>query len=208
MKTSTSLIGALSLSGNSRKTAAVSSVPPEDARDFLPVWRRAATAFALLAAATLLCAQEPRISPHVKAEIELKGQSITINYGSPRIRGRQIMGKLVPYGQVWRTGADEATSLKTTAELEIGGIKVPAGSYTIYTLPSEGAWKLIINKQTGQWGTEYDQSQDLARVDLSKTSLPNPLEEFTIQFQKTSADAATLVLEWETTRLSVPVRVR
>jgi len=75
-------------------------------------------------------------------------------------------------------------------------------------LPSEGTWKLIINKQTGQWGTEYDESQDLARIDLGKTTLPNPLEEFSIKFQKTSPDAATLLLEWETTKLSVPVRAR
>jgi len=165
-------------------------------------------ALIFLGSSALLCAQESRISPHLKAEVELKGQSIAINYGSPRIRGRQIMGKLVPYGQVWRTGADEATSLKTAVDLDIGGTKVSAGSYTIYTLPSEGTWKLIINKQTGQWGTEYDESQDLARIDLTKTALPNPLEEFTIKFQKTSPDAATLVLEWETTKLSVPVRAR
>jgi len=162
----------------------------------------------VLAASAVLSAQEPRLSPHVKAEVVLKGQPITINYGSPRIRGRQIMGKLVPYGQVWRTGADEATSLKTAVDLEIGGTKVPAGSYTIYSLPSEGKWKLIINKQTGQWGTEYDESQDLARIDLTKTALPKPLEQFTIEFQKTSPEDATLVLEWETTKLSVPVRAR
>jgi hypothetical protein len=162
----------------------------------------------LLASSALVSSQEARLSPHLKTEIELKGGVITINYGSPRVRGRQIMGQLVPYGQVWRTGADEATALKTTADLEIGGTKVPAGSYTIYSLPSAGAWKLIINKQTGQWGTEYDQSQDLARIDLTKAALPNPLEEFTIKFQKTAPDSATLVLEWETTKLSVPVRVR
>jgi DUF2911 family protein len=174
----------------------------------MKISNRPISALILLASGALLCAQEPRISPHVKAEVQLKGQSIVINYGSPRIRGRQIMGKLVPYGQVWRTGADEATSLKTALDLDIGGTKVPAGSYTIYTLPSEGTWKLIINKQTGQWGTEYDQSQDLARIDLSKTALANPLEQFTIEFQKTTSDATTLVLEWETTKLSVPVRTR
>jgi DUF2911 family protein len=161
-----------------------------------------------LASSTLLCAQEPRISPHLKAEVTLNGHAITIDYGSPRIRGRKIMGQLVPYGQVWRTGADEATSLKTTMDLDIGGTKVPAGSYTLYTLPSEGAWKLIVNKQTGQWGTEYDQSQDLARIDLTKAALPSPLEAFTIGFEKTGSGGTTLVLEWETTKLSVPVRVR
>ena len=104
------------------------------------------------------------------------------------------MGKLVPYGQVWRTGADDATSFKTPIDLDIGGIMVPAGSYTIYTLPAEGTWKLIINKQTGQWGTEYNQAQDLARIDLIKTPLPKPMEEFTIEFEKKSPDAAIFSL--------------
>jgi hypothetical protein len=161
-----------------------------------------------LASSALLCAQEARISPHEKAEVELKGHSITISYGSPRIRGRKIMGQLVPYGQVWRTGADEATSLKTTADLDIGGTHVPAGSYTLYTLPSDGTWKLIINKQTGQWGTEYDESQDFARIDLAKSALAKPQEEFTMKFEKSSPDSATLVLEWETTKLTVPVRIK
>ena len=118
------------------------------------------------------------------------------------------MGSLVPYGEVWRTGANEATALTTGVDLEIGGTLVPAGSYTIYSLPSEGTWKLIINKQTGQWGTDYDQAQDLARIDLLKSTLPSPREQFTIEFVKKSADAADLVLEWEKTKLSVPVRAK
>jgi hypothetical protein len=154
--------------------------------------------------ATLLFAQ--KISPAAKAEVELAGKPVIIDYSRPSIRGRKIMGGLVPYGQVWRTGADDATSLKTSVDLEIGGVKIPAGKYTLYSLPSEGAWKLIINKQTGQWGTEYDQSQDLARVDLKKTSLASPLEQFTIEFVKKGADSADLILEWENTKLSVPVR--
>ena len=85
---------------------------------------------------------------------------------SPSMRGRKIMGGLVPYDKVWRTGANAATTLKTTAALDFGGTLVPAGTYTLYTLPGEKGWKLIINKQTGQWGTQYDQAQDLARVDL------------------------------------------
>jgi hypothetical protein len=132
---------------------------------------------------------------------------VTIDYSRPYMRGRKIMGGLVPYGRVWRTGADDATSLKTAVDLEIGGVKVPAGSYTIYTLPSETTWKLIINKQTGQWGTEYDETQDLARIDLVKSALASPLEQFTIEFVKKGPDSADLILEWETTKLSVPVRV-
>jgi hypothetical protein len=159
-----------------------------------------------MAVAGISFAQEAKVSPAAKVQVELKGGSVTIDYSRPFMHGRKIMGGLVPYGRWWRTGADDATSLKTTVDLEIGGAKVPAGNYTLYTLPSEGTWKLIINKQTGQWGTEYDQAQDLARVDLVKTALSSPLEQFTIEFVKKGADKADLILEWETTKLSVPVR--
>jgi len=86
------------------------------------------------------------------------------HYNSPSIRGRKIFGGLVPYDKVWRTGANPATSLKTEVNLKIGTATVPAGNYTLYTLPSTGDWKLIINKQTGQWGTKYDQSQGFWRA--------------------------------------------
>lgn len=138
----------------------------------------------------------------------LKGQKITIAYSRPSMRGRKIMGGLVPYGHWWRTGANEATTLTTGTDLDIGGAKVPAGKYTLYTLPSEGTWKLIINKQTGQWGTEYDESQDLARVDMQKSKLSEPVEQFTISFDQKGPDAANLVLEWETTRVWVPVKAK
>jgi hypothetical protein len=161
-----------------------------------------------VAAASVLTAQETKVSPAATAEIKLKNKPVTIAYSRPYKKGRKIMGGLVPYGRVWRTGADDATSLKTAVDLEIGGTTVPAGSYTLYTLPSETTWKLIINKQTGQWGTEYDQSQDLARVNLTKSSLPSPIEQFTIEFVKLSGDSADLILEWETTKLSVPVRAK
>jgi hypothetical protein len=147
-------------------------------------------------------------SPRGTADITLKGKKISISYGRPSMHGRKIMGELVPYGRVWRTGANEATSLSSQADLNIGGTNVPAGDYTLYTLPSEGGWKLIINKQTGQWGTEYNEGQDLARVDMQKSSLQQPVEQFTISWKKKSDDSADLVLEWETTRLSVPVKVR
>ncbi|HET6934050.1 MAG TPA: DUF2911 domain-containing protein [Candidatus Angelobacter sp.] len=147
-----------------------------------------------------------RPSPPAKAEVTLKGKQITIDYSRPSMRGRKIMGELVPYGKVWRTGANEATTLTTPIALNIGGTSVPAGKYTLWTLPSESGWKLIINKQTGQWGTEYDEKQDLARVDMQKSSLQQPVEQFTISFDKKSDDAADLVLEWETTRVSVPVK--
>lgn len=148
------------------------------------------------------------VSPPGSADVTLKGQQITITYGRPSMRGRKIMGELVPYGKVWRTGANEATTLTTPVDLDIGGTNVPAGKYTLWTLPSEGTWKLIINKQTGQWGTEYSEDQDLARVDMQKSQTSAPVEQFTMSWKKTGDDRADLVLEWENTRVWVPVRAK
>jgi Protein of unknown function (DUF2911) len=163
---------------------------------------------------TALAIQQPpqdkskRPSPPGTAEVVLNGKKITIDYSRPSMKGRKIMGDLVPYGKVWRTGANEATTLTTEADLNIGGTNVPAGKYTLYTLPSEDTWKLIINKQTGQWGTVYDEAQDLARVDMQKSQTQQPVEQFTISFDKKSDTSANLVMEWENTRLTVPVKAR
>lgn len=147
-------------------------------------------------------------SPPGTAEITLRGKKVTIEYSRPSMRGRKIMGGLVPYGEVWRTGANAATTLTTETDLNIGGANVPTGKYTLYTLPSEGAWKLIINKETGQWGTVYHEAQDLARVDMEKSQSSQPVEQFTISFEQKGGDSASLVLEWENTRVSVPVKAK
>src|SRR5262245_62040172 len=166
----------------------------------------------LLAVASLALAQQPpddkskRPSPPGTAEVTLRGKKITIDYSRPSLKGRKVGQELAPYGQVWRTGANEATALTTEVDLNIGGTKVPAGKYTLWTLPSEGTWKLIINKQTGQWGTRYDESQDLARVDMKKSQLPQTVEQFTISFDKKGENLADLNLDWENTRVSVPVK--
>lgn len=134
------------------------------------------------------------------------GKKVTIDYSRPFAKGRKIVGGLVPYDQVWRTGANEATSLKTDVDLDIGGTTVPAGSYTLFSLPGQSSWKLIVNKQTGQWGTNYDQGQDLVRIDMTVSSLPQSVEQFTISLDKTGADSAKLNLDWEKTRASVDVK--
>lgn len=168
-----------------------------------------AAAFLLIAPLALtLSAQQPLPSPPGQASAKIGAATITIDYSRPSIRGRKIMGGLVPYDKVWRTGANAATTLKTDAALDLGGVVVPAGTYTIYSWPGEKAWKLIINKQTGQWGTQYDEKQDLARVDLKVESLPAPLELFTITLAAAGANAGTLTLEWETTKLSVPFKLK
>jgi Protein of unknown function (DUF2911) len=172
----------------------------------------AATVFIALVLSTAAPAQEDkskRPSPPGTAEVTLKGKKVTIDYSRPSARGRKVVGNLIPYDKVWRTGANEATTLKTEVALNIGGVKVPAGTYTIYTLASETApWKLIINKQTGQWGTKYDQSQDLTRITAQKQALPQLVEQFTISFEPASGDATTLQLDWENTRVSVPIKAQ
>jgi len=111
-------------------------------------------------------------------------------------------------GRVWRTGADAATTLTTSKDLVIGGTTVPAGKVTLYTLPGEDQWKLILNKQTGQWGTEYDQSKDLARVDLTKKTLSAPVDQLTIALEPGAGNEGMLKISWETTELSVPFTVK
>ena len=163
---------------------------------------RTALLAAALAPLTLMSvAQKPIASPAATAETTLAGKTVTIKYNSPAMRGRQIMGGLVPYGQVWRTGANPATTLVTATDLKIGTLDVPAGTYTIYSLPAAPGtpWQLIINKQTGQWGTEYHQEQDLGRTPLHFDKLAAPQESMSISFEKTTAHSTELHVKWETT---------
>lgn len=147
-----------------------------------------------------------RPSPPATATLDLgDGKSITIDYSSPRLKGRKLGVDLAPYGQVWRTGANEATTFVTTADVVVGGTLVPAGSYTLFTIPNKEKWVLIISKKTGEWGIPYPgQSEDLARVDMKVSKLPSSVENFTISLDKT-ARGGTLNLDWETTRASVPI---
>src|SRR6476646_8338528 len=149
-----------------------------------------------------------RPSPPGTADCTINGKKVTIDYSRPSLKGRKLGTDLAPYGKVWRTGANEATTLTTDIALDIGGAKVPAGTYTLYTLPSEGTWKLIINKQTGQSGTEYHQEQDLARVDMKKQEITVPVEQFTISLDQDSNNSADLILEWEKTRVFVTIRAQ
>ncbi len=150
--------------------------------------------------------QAPKSPPGTAEHTFADGKKITVAYSRPSMRGRKIMGELVPYGKVWRTGANAATTLTTDVDLMIGDLHVPAGKYTIYTLPAENDWKLIVNKETGQWGTKYNEAQDLGRVTMKKSSLSSPLEQFTISFEKTGATSAKMKFDWETTSVSVDVK--
>jgi hypothetical protein len=152
-------------------------------------------------------AQQQRPSPAGTAKATVDGATIQVDYSRPSVKGRKVMGGLVPYGQVWRTGANEATTLTTDKAIEIGGLAVPAGKYTLFTLPGETEWKLIVNKQTGQWGTAYDEKQDLGRVALKKAATPALVEQFTIGVDKADK-GGVLKMAWENTELTAPITVK
>lgn len=155
-------------------------------------------------------AEGSRPSPPANAQCELPGgKTISVKYSSPRMRGRKIFGGLVPYGQIWRTGANEATTFVTNENLvTVGATNIPAGSYTIFTIPDSDKWALIINKRTGEWGIPYKyESEELARVPMSVKRLSSPVENFTISFDHT-ATGCTMHISWENTEVSVPFNVR
>ena len=156
---------------------------------------------------TTLSAQQ-RKSPHESASIEVAGHKITITYGRPSMHGRKIMGGLVPDDKVWRTGADEATVLETDADLDINGLKVPRGTYALFTIPNDKSWTLIVNKTAKQWGAfDYKQTDDLGRTKMQVSKSGSPVEEFTITLTPAGSDGVTLKMEWENTVASVPVKV-
>jgi hypothetical protein len=172
----------------------------------------------LFAAATLTSAQmnmsqdkSKRPSPPASAECKFSdGKTIKMDYSSPRAKGRKIFGEesdkaLVPYGKIWRTGANDATTFVTDASVTVAGKAVPAGSYTIFSVPKADAWWLVISKKTGEWGTDYPgESEDLVRVPMSVSKTAAPVENFLIAFDQ-AGNKCTLRVEWENTRASVEI---
>ena len=148
-------------------------------------------------------------SPAASASCDLGGgKTIKTDYSSPRAKGRKIYGGLVPFGEVWRTGANEATTFVTSSDVVVAGKAVPAGSYTLFTVPNADKWTLIINKKTGEWGIPYKyESDELARVDMKVSKLPAPVENFTIAYDK-SGSGCTLRIDWESTRASVDITAK
>ena len=144
-------------------------------------------------------ASKPLASPPATALASLGDAKIGITYNSPSMRGRKIMGGVVPYGHVWRTGANPATTLTTSTDLHFGNLLVPAGTHTLYTFPGEDKWLLIVNKQTGQWGTEYDINQDLGRIPMTAKPMSSPQEVMSITFEHITPTSAELHIRWETT---------
>jgi hypothetical protein len=154
-----------------------------------------------------LLSAEGYTSPPADTSITIAGKKIHIAYYRPSMHGRKIMGGLVPYGQVWCTGANWATQIDTEADLDMGGLKMPKGSYSIWTLPTEKEWTLIINKQIGQFHLDYNARQDFGRVKMNLQTLNAPMETFTIKLSQDGANKGTLALLWEKTEASEPFTV-
>ena len=146
--------------------------------------------------------QRPILSPRDSVFLSLDTNVISVNYSRPSMRGRKIMGELVPWNKVWRTGANLATHLHTSFDMVLGGVPVPRGTYTLWTLPAPAGWKIILNKQTGQWGTNYDARQDLARFDARVETVAAPVDTFIIALQATGKTSGIMKLMWENTVVS------
>ena len=148
------------------------------------------------------------LSPKAETSATIAGKKLSIAYSAPSLRGRKFIGGLHQYGQVWRAGANSATAFHTDASLDIGGLAVPAGDYTLYVMHEEPAWKLVINKQTGQWGTVYSQDQDLGRVAMKMSKPAATIETFKITLSDKGGNHGELRLEWENSIAAVPITVK
>lgn len=146
------------------------------------------------------------LSPRDSLKVNAGGATVAVDYSRPAKRGRAIFGALVPYGQVWRTGANAATSFRTDKALDFGGLVVPAGSYTLWSVVTAEGWNLIVNTLTGEWGTEHKPEKDLVTIPLERETLASPVERFTISVEPT-ADGGVLHLDWDTTRASGAFKV-
>ncbi|MEO7366894.1 MAG: DUF2911 domain-containing protein [Gemmatimonadaceae bacterium] len=148
-----------------------------------------------------------QMSPPDTVRATIGAANVQIDYSRPLRRGREIFGKVVPYDQVWRTGANAATQLTTSADLMFGSTLVPAGKYTLWTLPTAAGAKLIVNKQTGQWGTDYDASKDFARIDMVQVMLATPVEQFVIGVVPQTR-GGLIRMQWDNREYSIPFRVK
>jgi hypothetical protein len=183
------------------------------AEAFKVMIRRRSVAFAipviLLAVAGVAVAQRGRYtSPPTSTSVEIAGKKITVDYYAPSAHGRKIMGALVPYGTVWCTGANYATKITTEAPLQIGDLNLPKGEYSIWTLPNEKEWLLIVNKETGQFHLNYNPSYDFGRTKMNLKMLPSPVETFRIDLRNDGGNKGTLALIWEKTEASIPFTVK
>ena len=152
--------------------------------------------------------QARRVSPHESTSGTVDGSDITITYGRPSMRGREIFGRLVPYGRVWCPGADEATTLDSTLPLRLGDLMVPAGPHTIWILPTPDTWTLVVSKESSGFHTNYNSSADLGRIEMLKRTVTDPVEQLTFAIVKNATGTGGAIsMTWETTEVSVPFTV-
>ncbi len=155
-------------------------------------------------------AKQPPLSPRDSVKASIGGAEVSVNYGRPSKRGREIFGGLndMKWGMVWRMGANEATAFTTSKALQFGAATVPAGSYTLWVkLEQSGKWELIVNRQTGQWGTAYDGNQDLVHIPMTVTALPAVVEKMEITL-KPATKGGELAVAWDKTRAAVNFSVK
>ena len=131
-----------------------------------------------------------------------------MDYGRPLARGRTLLGNVISYDRVWRTGANAATQFTTSAPITLAGLSLPAGTYTLWTVPHVSGVDLIVNRQTGQWGTEYSRAQDLGTAPMKSDSVDTPVEKFTISIEASDARHGTLAMAWGTFRWTAPIVVQ
>jgi hypothetical protein len=170
--------------------------------------RSLATAACCTLLATASLAQQPPASPPATANVTLNGQAVTIKYNSPRLKGRAVGSEVAPYGEVWRTGANPATTLVTAANLKIGTLDVPAGTYTLFTLPNKNQWLFIVSKKTGEWGIPYPEGDDLGRTPMTSKPAASSQEEMSISFENTKGSSTELHVKWGTTDQYVTVKAQ
>jgi hypothetical protein len=162
---------------------------------------------ALLAACAFAQETHRYTSPEASSSGTIGGKKITIDYYRPSMHGRKIFGELVPFGKVWATGANYATKITTEAPLLVGDLKLPKGSYSIWTIPGEKEWTLIVNKETGQFHLNYNANLDFGRTKMKLSTLPSPVETLHIGVRAEGGDKGVLFIDWETTEASVPLTV-
>jgi len=148
-----------------------------------------------------------QLSPRDTARASIGDVSIAIDYSRPLARGRVLLGNVIPYDRVWRTGANAATQFTTSAPVRVAGIQLAAGTYTLWTVPHQNGVDLIVNGQAGQWGTQYDRSRDLGTARMQSATLSTPVDQFTISVAARDAGRGTLTLEWGSFRWTAPIEV-
>ena len=150
-------------------------------------------------------ALKPRPSPLEMVTMKYEDTYVKITYGRPHKRGREIFGQLEPYGEVWRTGANEATEITVTGSIKMGTHAIKPGTYTLFTIPNKDHWTIILNSELGQWGAyNYNSKMDVVRFDVPVTSTEEVYEPFTIEFQQ-KARSAELVMMWDQTKVVIPI---